>query len=106
VQGALRLAAGDGLLSIEERRREGRKNETNLVRIISREWLAWIKRGRRAAPSMPAGPGELSIGCKRIRPTDTGVKSGQDKPDDMTRNGFAVRSLCSARRERAARVPE
>lgn len=40
-QAALRLAEGDGLLTIEERRHEGRKNSPNLVRIISREWQAW-----------------------------------------------------------------
>ena len=44
-QGAIRLAEGDGLLTIEERRHEGRKNSPNLVRIISREWQAWMRRG-------------------------------------------------------------
>ena len=42
---AIRLAAGDGLAVIIERRRRGRPNLTNIVRIISREWLAWIARG-------------------------------------------------------------
>jgi hypothetical protein len=39
---AIRLAAGDGLLVITERRRKGCPNPPNVVRIISREWLAWI----------------------------------------------------------------
>src|ERR1700722_11951241 len=39
---AIRLAAGDGLLVITERRRKGFPNPPNVVRIISREWLAWI----------------------------------------------------------------
>lgn len=39
---AIRLAAGDGLLVITERRRSGCPNLPNVVRIISREWCAWI----------------------------------------------------------------
>ena len=42
---AIRLAAGDGLAVIVERRRPGRPNLPNVVRIVSREWLAWIWRG-------------------------------------------------------------
>ena len=53
---AIRLAAGDGLAVIVERRRAGRPNLPNVVRIVSREWLAWIKR--------PGG------GCRKINPTD------------------------------------
>lgn len=43
-QTALRLAEGDGLLTIQERRREGAPSLPNLVRIISREWTAWTRR--------------------------------------------------------------
>ncbi|WP_267428190.1 hypothetical protein [Methylobacterium sp. GC_Met_2] len=72
-QAAIRLAEGDGLLTIQERRHQGRKNETNVVRIISREWLQWLRRGGRSA-----APGLLgSIGCKRTHPTDTGDPQGQ-----------------------------
>jgi hypothetical protein len=47
----LRMASRDGLITIEERRREGRRNLPNVVRIISREWLAWIAR----RPGQPGG---------------------------------------------------
>ncbi|MCJ2079882.1 hypothetical protein [Methylobacterium sp. J-090] len=92
-QAAIRLAEGDGLLTIEERRHEGRKNSPNLVRIISREWQAWMRRGGSqkrngfaialpetgdlakadgsSAPSHQSG-----IGCKRIHPTDKGIITG------------------------------
>ena len=56
VQNAIRLAARQGLLTVQERRREGRKNAPNIVRIVSTEWLTWIKRGS---------------GFKKIGPTDT-----------------------------------
>jgi len=45
-QNAIRQAARLGLLTVQERRREGRRNDANVVRIISAAWLAWLKRGR------------------------------------------------------------
>jgi hypothetical protein len=45
----LRYAARQGLVTIEERRRDKRPNLPNIVRIISRDWCAWIGRsGRRS----------------------------------------------------------
>jgi hypothetical protein len=45
----LRLAARFGLVSIEERRRPGRqRNLTNVIRVISREWRAWLAKGAQA----------------------------------------------------------
>jgi hypothetical protein len=65
-QNAIRAAAGMGLLTVQERRREGQKNLPNVVRIVSREWLQWIKRGE------PAGgrSASKSVGFKKIDPTD------------------------------------
>src|SRR3954467_11454801 len=45
-QGAIRLAEGDGLLTIQERRHQGRRSDPNLIHILSREWQAWMRRGR------------------------------------------------------------
>ena len=59
-QAAIRLAEGDGLLTVQEQRHQGRRSDPNLIRIISREWQAWMKRARR-------------IGCKPLHPTDTRV---------------------------------
>jgi hypothetical protein len=80
-QGAIRLAEGDGLLTIEERRHEGRKNSPNLVRIISREWQAWMRRGGRAGgASHPEdklrSQRQSGIGCKPLHPTDKGITLG------------------------------
>ena len=80
-QGALRLAAGDGLLTIEERRHQGRKNSPNLVRIIGREWQAWMRRGGRAGGTLQPGykpkpQRQSGIGCKAIHPTDKGITLG------------------------------
>lgn len=72
-QAAIRLAAGDGLITIQERRRQGRENDTNLIRVISREWQAWLKRGRRFVPlALSEG-----VGAKRISPRIQGDNSGE-----------------------------
>lgn len=46
-QATVRLAESDGLLIVQERRHQGRKNDPNLIRILSREWQAWMRRGGR-----------------------------------------------------------
>ena len=66
---ALRQAAREGLLTIEERRRDKRPNLANVVRIVSREWTSWIARGRRPNSSAPAPKGG---GCKKTGATDIG----------------------------------
>jgi hypothetical protein len=68
---AIRLAAGDGLLIIEERRQHRAKNLPNRVRVVSREWITWLRRG-------PGG------GSKKMGATDIGfpktVKNGENTP--------------------------
>lgn len=83
-QGAMRLAEGDGLLTIQERRYEGRKNSPNLVRIISREWQAWIRRGARQQPPRftlaETTPRPQEVGCKAEHPTDRVLTLGTTRP--------------------------
>lgn len=55
-QNALRKArhVDLGHVTVEERPRAGQKNLTNIIRIIAKDWLGWLKR---------------SIGFKRLNPT-------------------------------------
>src|SRR5215218_6491470 len=76
VQNALREAARLGLVTVEERRREGRRNLPNIVRIVSKEWASWLARGGRSSRPKAEAP----IGCKNLRPTDS-----QDKKDPSRR---------------------
>jgi len=71
VQNAIREAARLGLLTIEERRREGRRNLPNVIRIVSKEWSSWLARGGRSSSSAA----EPLIGCKKMRPTDKDYKN-------------------------------
>lgn len=88
-QGAIRLAEGDGFLVVQERRHEGRRNDPNVVRILSREWLAWLRRGSRGAGRRPDGPDRggqgsqavATLGCKRLHPTD---RTFLNKPDSRS----------------------
>ncbi len=73
-QNAIRAAAAMGLLTIQERRREGQKNLPNVVRVVSREWLQWIKRGGQAG----GRPGSKSIGFKKTDPTGKGFSRGRE----------------------------
>lgn len=93
-QAAIRLAASDGLITIEERRHQGRKNSPNLIRMISREWQAWMRRGgaqkRNGLAFEPAGSGEhrplsTGIGCKTIHPTDKGIITGTIQPAEPSK---------------------
>jgi len=45
VRRAMRHAQSERLITIEERPVQGRKHLPNIVRIVSREWLAWLARG-------------------------------------------------------------
>src|SRR4051812_16680576 len=71
VKNAIREAARLGLLTVQERRREGRRNLPNVVRIVSKEWTIWLARGGRA--SRPAA--KPPIGVKKIAPTDKSYKN-------------------------------
>lgn len=65
-QNAIRQAARLGLVTVQERRREGQKNLPNVVRVVSAEWLAWMR---------PAG---RQTGFKTTNPTDTDRKTKQE----------------------------
>ena len=74
---ALHEAAGHGYLTIEERRRDKRPNLSNVVRVVSREWLTWIARGPKISN---AGRGNANAsasqggGSKKMESTDKGSK--------------------------------
>ena len=78
VRNAIREAAKLGLVTVEERRVTGFRNDTNIVRIVSAEWQAWLRLARKSpgghlerekAPPMPGEGG----GCKSARGTSTQV---------------------------------
>ena len=55
VKNALRAARALGLLSVEERRLTAFRNDSNVVRITSPEWRAWLRLGG-GGKSVPRSP--------------------------------------------------
>lgn len=73
VRNAIREAVKLGLVTVEERRITGWRNDTNVVRIVSAEWTAWLRLTRKRAPeggvvmTLPSEGG----GCKSAKGTLT-----------------------------------
>ncbi|MDD3443865.1 MAG: GntR family transcriptional regulator [Zavarzinia sp.] len=95
---ALRQAAREGLVTIEERRRAKRPNLANVVRIISQEWRSWIERGPKRNSQKPAVAAEGG-GCKKTGATDKGsfrtlhgdrVPRGQLSQNALRKTPFGV----------------
>ena len=112
-QGAIRLAEGDGLLVVQERRYEGRRNDPNVVRVLSREWLAWLRRGRREAGRRPQGTDRGSYeaqplaasGCKRLHPTGRKVPSPPDSGSASDQTGVLESALARGRQIHTGALP-
>lgn len=60
VKNAIRMAQALGFLTVEERRETARRNQTNIVRIVSPEWKNW---GRLMRPPGFEGGGGKSATC-------------------------------------------
>ena len=89
VKNAIREARQLGLLTVEERVITGFRNDTNIVRIVSAEWLAWLRLARRGDP-LPNRSGQIAAspqqrgGVKSVTSTPTEVltlsESGKTDP--------------------------
>jgi hypothetical protein len=60
------LAHRAGLLSVEHRPRPGRKDDTNVIRILDEAWLAWLRVRRER---QKAGRKAATIGGSRVLPS-------------------------------------
>jgi hypothetical protein len=74
VQNALREAQGregrQGIVTVQERRRRGQRSLTNIIRIVSRDWLNWLHKG----PSRSAmRVGSKCTAAKKSSTSDTGL---------------------------------
>ena len=66
VKNALRAARGLNLLAVEERRLTAFRNASNIVRITSPEWRAWLRLGG-GGKSVPRSPTQLKISVSAQR---------------------------------------
>jgi hypothetical protein len=74
VQNALRKASdkseGRAIIEVDHRRRTRNRNLSNVIKIISPEWLTWLRRARPAAFQLALGVGSKN---KKMSTTDTVV---------------------------------
>ena len=75
VRNAIREARKLGLLTVEERRVTGWRNNTNIIRVVSPEWAAWLRLKRQDVLRFPEGQGQgrRGGGCKSPNRTPTKV---------------------------------
>lgn len=77
VRNAIREARKLGLVTVEERRVTGFRNDTNVVRIVSAEWSAWLRLARKGDPLSVQREGYPSPaeggGCKSAKRTSTTI---------------------------------
>ncbi|MCJ2073866.1 helix-turn-helix domain-containing protein, partial [Methylobacterium sp. J-030] len=69
VKNAIREDAQFVLLTVEERQITGSRNDTNVLRIVSSEWPAWLRLARR---TMPSGGGVKSATTTHTQVLDLG----------------------------------
>ena len=82
VRNALRRARELGLVTIEERRLSAWRSDTNVVRIVSREWVGWLRLTPKAARGRcQSGPDWMTIAtdCALAR-LDEGVGADSRTP--------------------------
>lgn len=87
VKNALREARRLGLITVEERKVTGWRNDTNVVRIVSAEWLSWLRLTRRG--TAPIGSGNsFQNGNGSVLPLEGGgVKSATGTPTQVQNRG-------------------
>jgi hypothetical protein len=94
-QGAIRRAEALGLLAIQERRLSATRSDTNIITIISAEWLDWLRIGPKGFLRTP-----LVGGCKSIPTTPHRFRTASPQrphqgfgvpasPREASRRGFA-----------------
>lgn len=103
---AIREAARLGLLTVEQRRITGWRNDTNVVRIVSAEWAAWLRlaKGRREGglstslhrETRTAGTAAKGGGCKIPRGTPTSSSRSENSVDRHRRKAAGRQRLTPA----------
>jgi hypothetical protein len=81
VRSAFDVAEGLALVTVQERRRPGQRSLTNVIHIISAEWLTWLRKGS----------GSRKSGTTNTRYSDTSTR----KPDMVS--GYRSKRLSDGR---------
>ncbi|WP_264051681.1 cyclin family protein [Methylobacterium flocculans] len=85
VKRAIRQARALGLLTVQERRLSRYRNDTNIIRIIGKAWLAWIDlRGARGGvqPRTGTSTSDLQEASRRAPQTGRGIRTTRRLPKE------------------------
>ena len=83
VKNAIRQARQLGLILVKERRIPGRKSLTNVVRIVSKDWIGWLKLGGGIGGRMATPTGSQSS----IRGGKRKFRASNDPPQQRSAQG-------------------
>lgn len=88
---ALRLAQDLGLIMVQERRHRAWRSDSNVIRIVSREWLSWLR---------------LGGGCKKPNTTNTDLdlSVGKTWKGRVASRHYATETLYSEHAEHRRRT--
>jgi len=90
---AIRQARTLGLITVEERRLTGFRNDTNVIRVASAEWSGWLRlRMPRASHARLQG-----IGGTVVRPTDIQISRGPSTSQPQAWNRRLAPQNCTTR---------
>lgn len=96
---AIRQARRLGMVEVRERRRLGAKSLPNLVTVIDRDWLAWMKRGAEMRRAGVPKLGDTGIGGRNPTTTDTEVlREGRVAPSGTGGRGAFEGRMAHQRR--------
>jgi hypothetical protein len=93
----LREASKQGHLTIEERRVPYRPNLPNVVRIISREWRAWINHRGAKRPSPGVSTASHGGGSTFVKATESKGLRKIQSGESLQSQGIAGRNASNAR---------
>ncbi|WP_181704446.1 hypothetical protein [Chthonobacter albigriseus] len=85
---AIRRAAALRLITVQTRPRPGRKHLPNVVSVVSKEWLAWLRIGMRDR--------SRQIGGKKQAATDTSLDSSPERQDIQAHTSLTLRRARSS----------
>jgi hypothetical protein len=98
VQNALREAQGRSgnapLVHVQERRRKGQRSLTNIIKVVSTEWAAWLRRGpRRVGSNCTVTTPSSASNCTSIKNLSTTDTSKKEREVERTAASNAAEAI-------------
>ena len=104
-QNAIRQAVRLGMLERQERRRPGMVSLTNVLRVVDREWLAWLSRGPKGGGlKKPSTTDTRGFKRPRAESAQPRAREGRDSRKPLYGTGIGPFGKCSEAQNRAGQA--